>query len=124
MHIKPFAVHILDEGYKANKTGSIKVFEPALVSIKDGEKYSGGRKLHPNLANALNHNGKVMFYAFDLTNRYNRGCPGCYVDRAKEIACNAVADIPIKEYKGDLRKWEEWGNKSPENARVLADSKK
>jgi hypothetical protein len=65
-----------------------------------------------------------MFYSFDLTNRCNRGCPGCYVDRAKEIACNAVSDIPIKEYKGDLKKWEEWGNKSPANKKILEDTKK
>lgn len=124
MKLMSFASHMLFEGWVKNKTGSIKIFEPALVSPKDGEKYSGGRKLHANLANSLNHNGKVMFYAFDLTNQCNRGCPGCYVDRAKEISCNAVANIPIKEYKGDLRKWEEWANKSPENKKILEDSKK
>jgi hypothetical protein len=123
MEIKSFTSFVITEGYKQTPNKKIKVFEPALVSNKEGEKYSGGRKLHANLSNALNHNGKTMFYAFDLTNRCNRGCPGCYVDRAKEIACNAIADIPIKEYKGDLRKWEEWGAKSPANAALLQNSK-
>jgi len=123
MEIKRFAKFVFTEGYKETPNKKIKVFEPALVTNADGEKYSGGRKLHANLSNALNHNGKTMFYAFDLTNRCNRGCPGCYVDRAKEIACNAVADIPIKEYKGDLRKWEEWAAKSPANAAKLQDAK-
>lgn len=120
--MKSFIKHLV-EGYRTTKDNSIKIFEPALVSTKEGDKYSGGRKLHHAVANAFNHNGKNMFYSFDLTNRCNRGCPGCYVDRAKEIQCNAVADLPIKEYKGDLRKWEEWAKKSPENAKVLADTK-
>jgi hypothetical protein len=124
MKLRSLVNHIILEGFKETKDKKIKVFEPALVSPADGEKYSGGRKLHSNLTNALNHNGKVMFYAFDLTNRCNRGCPGCYVDRGKEIACNAVKDVPIKEYKGDLRKWEDWASKSPANKQKLDDAKK
>jgi hypothetical protein len=123
MDIKPLTKFIF-EGWKKDKTGAIKIFEPALVSAKEGDKYSRGRKLHAGIPTALTHNGKNMFYSFDLTNRCNRGCPGCYVDRAKEIACNAVKDLPIKEYKGDINKWEEWGNKNPENKKILEDTKK
>lgn len=122
--MKSFANFLFNEGWKQDKSGKIKIFEPALVSNKEGTKYSSGKKLHDNIPNAFSHNGKNMFYSFDLTNRCNRGCPGCYVDRAKEISCNAVKDLPIKEYKGDLAKWEEWGNKSPENKKILEDTKK
>lgn len=119
---KSFIKFLVTEGWVSK--GSIKIFEPALVSDRDGDKYSGGRKLHHDIPNAFSHNGKNMFYSFDLTNRCNRGCPGCYVDRAKEIACNAVKDLPIKEYKGDLRKWEEWASKKEENKKILDDTKK
>lgn len=124
MEIKSFLKFLLNEGWQTKEKHGIKIFEPALVSNKEGDKYSGGRKLHANVPNALSHNGKNMFYSFDLTNRCNRGCPGCYVDRAKEISCNAVKDLPIKEYKGDIKKWEEWGNKSEENKKILEDTKR
>jgi len=119
--MQSFLNYLLIEGLK--KKGAISIWEPALVSNNEGDKYSRGRKLHSNIPNALAHNRKNMFYSFDLTNRCNRGCPGCYVDRAKEISCNAVKDLPIKEYKGDIQKWEEWASKSPENKEKLDDSK-
>lgn len=87
----------LYEGWKGNKKAGIHIYEPPLVT-KGGE--------HPNLPNALNHNGKNMFYSFDLTNICSRSCPGCYVARGVEISCNGVSKVPLKEYKGDLRKWD------------------
>lgn len=88
----------ITEGWRHNDKAGVHIYEPALIK-------KGGQ--HPELPNALNHNGKNMFYSFDLTNICDRGCPGCYVARGVEISCNGVAKVPLKEYKGDLRKWED-----------------
>lgn len=88
---------VIYEGFRSNEKAGIHIYEPPIIK-KGGE--------HPELPNALTHNGKNMFYSFDLTNICDRGCPGCYVSRGVEISCNAVAKIPLKEYKGDLRVWQ------------------
>lgn len=111
-----FLAYPLNEAWKHNDKHGIHIEEPPLLSKSDG--------VYPKLPNALNHNSKNMFYSFDLTNKCNRGCPGCYVGRAGEIQCNAVADIPIKEYKGDLREWADRAKSEPnsEFAKNLKDT--
>ena len=121
MHLESFTKRMV-EGLKNSKDGAISVWNPSLVTKAEGEKYRKG--LHDELPNAFKYNGKMHFWSFDLTTVCNRECPGCYVARGREIDCNATKKVPLQEYKGDLEKWEEWGDKNPTNKKLLEDAKK
>lgn len=77
----------------------------------------------PKEDNALSWNNKVGFYSFDVTTDCQRGCPGCYVDRGREIECNAKKKIKELDYYGELQKWEDRANRDEKFAKVLADAK-
>ena len=49
MKFNKFSTFIITESWKQNEKAGISIYEPPLVGKSEGNTYSGGRTLHPNI---------------------------------------------------------------------------